>query len=290
MANDRSPWRNIHIYNASDQTLLAGHCQSGSMTEENLLFALKHILLVADQPWTLRHRASGRAILPSNNRAETGDYDVHCDGAIRLTDEAWVARVMSHSESGRENSFRNGIRSRDGRCVISGLVNLLAPHRWTGFEAAHIFPLEKEALWKQFGYGCWITNSEEASGINSTQNGLLMSSHLHTCFDQYLFSVNPDHDYKITTFVPDTWGIDGRVLHPVCRDPNSPDCVSDNLLRWHFRQSVLANMRGAGEPIFETDFPPGTDMMGTLVDEPYGKERFEMEIESRLRSAIRDQY
>ncbi|QSS66504.1 hypothetical protein I7I51_02691 [Histoplasma capsulatum] len=126
MANGRSPGRNIHIYNASDQTLLAGHCQS----EENLFFTLKHILLVVDQAWTLRHRASGRAILPSNNRAETGDYDAHCDGAIRLTDEAWVARVMSHSDSGGENSLRNGIWSRDGRCVISGLVNLLAPHRW----------------------------------------------------------------------------------------------------------------------------------------------------------------
>jgi hypothetical protein len=37
--------------------------------------------------------------------------------------------------------------------------------------------------------------------------------------------------------------------------------VSDQLLRLHFRQSVLANMRGAGEPVFEHDFPPGTDML-----------------------------
>lgn len=29
-----------------------------------------------------------------------------------------------------------------------------------------------------------------------------------------------------------------------------------------FRQCILANMRGAGEPIFENDFPPGTDMVG----------------------------
>jgi hypothetical protein len=37
-------------------------------------------------------------------------------------------------------------------------------------------------------------------------------------------------------------------------------------------------MQGAGEPIFETDFPPGEDMMATLRAEPYGKERFEMEL------------
>lgn len=36
---------------------------------------------------------------------------------------------------------------------------------------------------------------DEARGIskiNSVQNGLLMARDLHTAFDQYLFSVNPD--------------------------------------------------------------------------------------------------
>lgn len=77
--------------------------------------------------------------------------------------------------------------------------------------------------------------------------------------------------------------MDGRVLDPICRDPNNINHASDELLRWHFRQSVLANMRGVGEPLFESDFPPGSDMMGTLREELYGKERFEMELESRLR-------
>ncbi|OAX84733.1 hypothetical protein ACJ72_00899 [Emergomyces africanus] len=248
------------------------------MTEGTLLFTLEHVLLVADQPWTLSPRASGRLILPSDNQAETGDYD---------KSSQWVARVRSHSESGRENSFRNGIRSRDGRCVITGLVNLLAPHRWAGFEAAHIFPLEKETLWRQFDSRRWITNTEEGSGINSTQNGILMLGHLHTCFDQCMFSVNPDNDYKITTFVPDTLGIDERIVHTVCRDPNSSYCVSDNLLRCTFDSRSLPICEEQGNLFFETDFPPGTDMMATLCDEPYGKERFEMEIESRLRSTIR---
>lgn len=43
-------------------------------------------------------------------------------------------------------------------------------------------------------------------------------------------------------------------------------------------------MRGAGEPIFEYDFPPCTDKMATLRSEPYGKEGFELELVSRLRS------
>lgn len=59
--------------------------------------------------------------------------------------------------------------------------------------------------------------------------------------------------------------------------------------RWHFRQSVLANMRGAEEPIFESDFPLGTDQIATLRNEPYGKERFEMEVELRLGPIAREE-
>lgn len=48
-------------------------------------------------------------------------------------------------------------------------------------------------------------------------------------------------------------------------------------------------MRGSGEPVFETDFPPGTDQIKTLSNEPYGKERFEMVMDMRLRYSARDE-
>lgn len=73
------------------------------------------------------------------------------------------------------------------------------------------------------------------------------------------------------------------MLDPVCRDPNDPNRVSDELLRWHFRQSVLANMKGAGEPLFECDFPPGTDMIGTILEGPCPAEHMEMQLFARLR-------
>lgn len=57
--------------------------------------------------------------------------------------------------------------------------------------------------------------------------------------------------------------------------------ISDNLLRWHFKQCVLANMRGAGEPIFEHNFM-GKDMVQEISSGPYGKERLEMEVSARL--------
>ncbi|KAG0640479.1 hypothetical protein HOY80DRAFT_9413 [Tuber brumale] len=96
--------------------------------------------------------------------------------------------------------------------------------------------------------------------------------HVHTMFDQYLISANPDDGYKVVVFDFDLYSYDGKTLDPVCRNPDDPHSVSDELLRWHFRQSVLANVRGAGEPIFEHDFPPGTDMVGEILAGPYARE------------------
>jgi hypothetical protein len=41
-------------------------------------------------------------------------------------------------------------------------------------------------------------------------------------------------------------------------------------------------MRGAGEPVFETDFPPGSDMMGEIMGGPKAADRMEFEFFSRL--------
>ncbi|KAK9364829.1 hypothetical protein V1509DRAFT_661355 [Lipomyces kononenkoae] len=277
MPMNRVPWRNVHFYDASTGATLGGFYQKGSLTEAIMVWILGNVLLVVEDQWIVRHRSS---VVP-------GDYDIYSSGIIRVSDEAWFARLISHSVSGREDAFRDGVRARDGKCVVSGEINEGALWDvWAGFQAAHVFPLEYENLRIQYNYGRWITNMESVAGsskINSIQNVLLMSQNLHTRFDQYLFSINPDDDYKVITFMPNRWGIDGRILDSICRDPNNPDHVSDDVLRWHFRQCILANMRGAGEPVFETDFPPGTDMMATMRAEPCGKERFQMELESRLR-------
>lgn len=107
---------------------------------------------------------------------------------------------------------------------------------------------------------------------------------LQKIFSLFYPNIYLKDDYKIIVFSLDTFGLDGRSLDPVCRNPADPNHVSDELLRWHFRQSVLANMRGAGEPIFEHDFPTGTDIMTEIREGPYAKERFEMELSSRLRA------
>jgi hypothetical protein len=73
---------------------------------------------------------------------------------------------------------------------------------------------------------------------------------------------------------------DGRCLDDQYLDPQfiaHPDRPPNKLFRWHFRQAVLANMKGAGEPNFEHDFPPGSDMLGDIRDGPKAAERMEFE-------------
>ena len=70
--------------------------------------------------------------------------------------------------------FRTGIRVHTS--VIPGIVDVNAPYDWSMYEAAHIFPLEKESV-DRVGFRKCITDMEGfvgASKMNSCQNGLLL--------------------------------------------------------------------------------------------------------------------
>ena len=100
-----------------------------------------------------------------------------------------------HSGS-RIASFRDAVRERDRRCVITGL-RVLRPELWGWdfFEVAHIFPLAYEDHWNKSNYSHWITvpPANEADGsIHSVQNGMLLTRNMHALFDEYGVSINPD--------------------------------------------------------------------------------------------------
>ncbi|KAJ5921812.1 hypothetical protein N7516_009515 [Penicillium verrucosum] len=279
------PPRNVNFYDGLTGAHLGGVRQNGSITNANFFHMLMDVLLEANGIISIHHRETGQRMPMNTDRLSEGDYDIFCPrGGFRLTEEYFVRRVHSRSRSSRENSFRDSVRARDGKCVLTGLVNNLASEgMWTEFEAAHIFPLERRELWRQCNFDRLIT-------INSVQNGMLVSSSVHRLFDSFLISVNPDDGYKITDFAGNNLQADGRVLDIVCRNPNNPDRVADDLLRWHFRQSVLANMKGAGEPIFEHDFPPGTDMVKDILQGPDPAQRMELELFSRFDIGGRDRF
>ena len=212
--------------------------------------------------------------------------------SINVSDEPWIPKLISHKISGREERFCHEVRNRDRKCVISRTsipeIHIQA-NNWTTFEAAHIFPLRHGSLWVQDDHGQWMTDMHDATGssrINSIKNEFLLRMEVHKMIDQYLISVNPDDGYKIVVFDPDLYGSDGRILDPVCRNLDDPHCVSEELLRWHFRQSVLANIRGAGEPIIEYDIPSGTDMEGEVLAGPYAQGGSDLEIPAGLAQVL----
>lgn len=49
------------------------------------------------------------------------------------------------------------VRERDGRCIVTGKLN-----RFSGLDAAHIFPLAQGAHWIHNNFGRWITDGSES--------------------------------------------------------------------------------------------------------------------------------
>jgi hypothetical protein len=73
---------------------------------------------------------------------------------------------------------------------------------WTGFHAAHVFPLEKESLFLSLHYERHVegdTMEKPHQPIDSCKNGVLIKADLHLAFDKYLISINPDvSDFTIS--------------------------------------------------------------------------------------------
>ncbi|PWW72050.1 hypothetical protein C7212DRAFT_354837 [Tuber magnatum] len=286
MSQTRSVGRNVTFYNAAQPDVaLGGLIQNGSITEESFLDMLGILLVVEEGPLHVQARISNHIVSRTRMPLQTGAYDISCPGI----DKPWFHSLISHAETNREEQFRIEIRARNWKCVISELSNPeehIAQDIWNGFEAAHVFPLRHENLWVHYNYGRWITDMDYAVGSsknNSPQNVFLLQPTIHRLFDLYLFSVNPDNSYKVVVFAINFIGCDGRILDTVCRNPADLHRVSDNLLRWHFRQSVLANKRGAVELIFEHDFPLGTDTAGKVLAGLDSQTRSDLVIATELR-------
>ena len=116
--------------------------------------------------------------------------------SFQLNNELVLCRALSLQTGTRVQAFRDAVRLRDRRCVITGR-EYVDDDNWRGFEAAHIFPLAYEHHWIEHNYSRWIStppNREEIQGakINSVQNRILLRSDIHQLFDFYDISINPD--------------------------------------------------------------------------------------------------
>ncbi|KAG0138790.1 hypothetical protein HOY82DRAFT_582414 [Tuber indicum] len=262
MALNRSRIRNVYFHDATNPDVtLGGFFQNGSITEAKFLDMLGILLIIEGNPPRVQERVSGDILSRTDIPLKRGIYDIYCDGMCCISPIYWAPRFLISPASIQVNNepwiprrFCHGVRSRDRRCVISGLINPEAhiqANNWLGFQVAHIFPPEHENLRTQCDYGREITDTD------NTLEALKIDSY-------------------------------GRILDPICHNPDDPHRASDQPLRWYFRQSILANARGAGEPIFEHDFPPGRDMAGEILAGPHGHFIFALEIASRLRRFPKD--
>jgi len=117
--------------------------------------------------------------------------------SIIVTDEVPLLRAGRYLETRTQNeSFGDAVRTRDKRCVITGLpVRMAQAGRWRGFNSCHIFPLAYKGKWKELGYdGLFnpFTNESDGYCINSVRNRILLNCSIHCYFDAYEVTINPD--------------------------------------------------------------------------------------------------
>jgi len=278
----RSAGRNVHIYDLNDPTTEIGGLLLLPGITNASFYAMIEIIVIFSNSFFLQDEDETK-IERDDHPLQPGKYYIVATSSFQLNNEPWLLRTISQATGTRVKAFCEAIRSRDRQCIISGrtVPTVNGIDRWNSFEAAHIFPLAYEGHWINENYGRWITIQPAKEGsINSIQNGLLLSSEIHQLFDAYTISINPDDNYKVIAFEPTGTNVEGKHLN--WEYFTRPDAPIDSLLRWHFRQAVLANMRGAGEPIFEHDFPPGSDMVGDILRGPKAGGRMEFELFSRL--------
>ncbi|RWQ92055.1 HNH endonuclease-domain-containing protein [Paecilomyces variotii] len=283
--SDRSPARNVFIELASEPgTIQAGLCAARNLTRAQFLDMLR-VLFVPPNAFHVCEWGSTTPISPTSQVLRHGRYVVHpsIEGQeVSVSNERYFPRTMSLESTASTERFRDQVRHRDRRCVITHNRALDAPYdSWTGFQAAHIYPRSLSELFTVHGFANKLTY-DISEDVNSPQNGILLRQDIHALWDSYEIAVNPNAGYRVHAFRPSTWEFHNRVMHVCCRQQNHPQRVVDLFLRWHFEQAVLCNMRGAGEPMWEFDFPPGSDMVGEILRGPLPAQRMEVELFERL--------
>ncbi|KAK9349965.1 hypothetical protein V1523DRAFT_128131 [Lipomyces doorenjongii] len=122
----RSLGRVVYFYDISEpDNPLGGLLLTPSFTKRTFFFALE-ILIISDSPYEVYLRGNEMPLRPTDEPLQSGEYDIKPTsphGRILITNECCITRVLSYTVSGRDESFRRRVRERDGKCVITGVVN-----------------------------------------------------------------------------------------------------------------------------------------------------------------------
>ncbi|PUU72139.1 hypothetical protein B9Z19DRAFT_1098009, partial [Tuber borchii] len=190
---DRTPWHNVHIYDASNPGMvLGGLLLNNGVTTANF-YSMVEIVFVFDQDYTLRDE-SGITVERDDHPLQPGKYFIVTAGSITVSDETWLVRAAPVSTLPYPEEFRHAIHEWDRGCVMTGRGACgVAVGFFLGLETAYVFPKAYEHHWIKHNYGDWITlQPESRRSINSVQNGLLLWRDLRIHFENYMVSINPD--------------------------------------------------------------------------------------------------
>ena len=199
MLKDRSLGRNVHIYGAKDTgTVIGGLVATDGMTNSNF-YSMLEITYVLNKDYKLRYER-GTIVKRDDNPLQPGKYFISTADSLMTNNEPWLARTGNGHPKIYTPKFRDAVRKRDGRCVLTGKPPIYAAHRrWTGLCATHIFPLEYAEHWVDPGDDRSITTPtsrrsamRRCTGVYSVQNGVLLRADMRMQFERYLLSINPD--------------------------------------------------------------------------------------------------
>lgn len=142
----------------------------------------------------------------------------------------------SSRSSTHQQRFRMELLARDGDCLASGAYGI------TRLTACHIVPfsLGQSFLDEIMDFG----NTGRRTTLYSASNGLLLRSDLHKEYDSYLLSMwHEEGRYYIHTFDETLSQFHGHEV--IWRSSvKQADKPNPYLLRWHYKQCVMARFRG----------------------------------------------
>ena len=199
MPKDRSLGRNVHIYSAHDtSTVIGGLVATRGMTNSNF-YSMVEITYILDKDYKLRYE-SGTIVQRDDNPLQPGRYLICTAGSLMTNNEPWLARRGNGRPKIYTTTFRDAVRERDRRCVITGHRAVNAAYGfWGGFCATHIFPPEYAEHWADSGHDPPTTTStsrrsamRRGIGVYSVQNGILLRADVRERFERYLVSINPN--------------------------------------------------------------------------------------------------
>ncbi|KAI9005984.1 hypothetical protein BC832DRAFT_539640 [Gaertneriomyces semiglobifer] len=173
-------------------------------------------------------------------------------------EERLVRKQQKDLQKAHRSVMRQACLRRDQFCVLTGECED------TAVKCCHVLTPEYAAKWfaedterMEFLCGLPIGAGRYLPGFD-TRNGLIMQAALHEMYDAFLFSIWPNEDdnkYYVHLFRPVTGLVDGHEVTTPRMVPRgeNPNYLIDlfphpTVLRAHFQQAVLYNMRGGGEP------------------------------------------